>query len=142
MRDIFRLFLHVIVTVFRLGQPGGFRSIIEMKQRNPTWECPRIAEQINLAFGTSIDKDVVRRILAQHSRSPIAGGPSWLTFLGHIKDSLWIIDLIRCESVALRTYWVLVVMDHELMWRLSPAAIPLHSELFAISAYRNVPVRA
>jgi putative transposase len=26
--------------------------------------CPRIADQINLAFGTSIDKDVVRRILA------------------------------------------------------------------------------
>ena len=38
-------------------------------------------------------------------------GPSWLTFLGHAKDSLHSIDLFRCESVALRTYWVLVVMD-------------------------------
>jgi len=37
--------------------------------------------------------------------------PSWLTFIGHAKDSLHSIDLFRCESVALRTYWVLVVMD-------------------------------
>ena len=27
------------------------------------------------------------------------------------KDSLWSLDLFRCESVALQTYWVLVVMD-------------------------------
>jgi transposase InsO family protein len=89
------------------------RAIIEMKQCNPTWGCPRIAEQINLAFGTCINKDVVRRILASHYQpEPNSGGPSWLTFLGHMKDSLWSIDLMRCESVALRTYWVLVVMDH------------------------------
>ena len=88
------------------------RAVVEMKQRNPTWGCPRIAEQINLAFGTSIDKDVVRRILALHYQpAPNGGGPSWLTFLGHTKDSLWSVDLMRCESVALRTYWVLVVMD-------------------------------
>jgi hypothetical protein len=83
-----------------------------MKQRNPTWGCPRIAEQINLAFGTSINKDIVRRILAQHYRpKPTDGGPSWLTFIGHAKDSLWSLDLFRSESVVLRTYWVLVVMD-------------------------------
>jgi putative transposase len=28
------------------------RAVIEMKQRNPTWGCPRIAEQINLSFVT------------------------------------------------------------------------------------------
>jgi len=28
-----------------------------------------------------------------------------------MKDSLHSIDLFRCESIALRTYWVLVVMD-------------------------------
>ena len=88
------------------------RAVIEMKQRNPTWGCPRIAEQINLAFETSTNKDVVRRILALHYRpAPDADGPSWLTFLGHMKDSLWSLDLLRCESVALRTYWVLMVMD-------------------------------
>src|SRR5215471_254135 len=88
------------------------RAVVEMKQRNPTWGCPHIADQINLAFATSINKDVVRRILAQRYRPmPTEGGPSWLTFIGHVKDSLWSLDLFRCESVALRTYWVLVVMD-------------------------------
>ena len=40
------------------------RAVVEMKKRNATWGCPQIADQINLAFGTSINKDVVRRILA------------------------------------------------------------------------------
>ena len=34
-----------------------------------------------------------------------------LTFIGHLKHSLWGIDLFRCESATLRTHWVLVVMD-------------------------------
>src|SRR5207244_12960025 len=38
-------------------------------------------------------------------------GRSWLKFLGHTKDSLLSLDLFRCESAELRTYWVLVVMD-------------------------------
>ena len=28
-----------------------------------------------------------------------------------MKDSLWSTDLFRCESLTLRTHWVLVVMD-------------------------------
>ena len=88
------------------------RAVVEMKQRNPTWGCPHIAEQINLAFGTSVNKDIVRRILAQHYRPlPTDDGPSWLTFIGHAKDSLWSVDLFRCESAILRAHWVLVVMD-------------------------------
>jgi hypothetical protein len=44
----------------------------------------------NLAFGTSINKEVVRRILARHYQPmPTEGGPSWLTFIGQMKDSLW-----------------------------------------------------
>jgi putative transposase len=42
------------------------RAVIEMKRRNPSWGSPQMAEQINLAFGTCINKDVVRRILALH----------------------------------------------------------------------------
>jgi len=30
---------------------------------------------------------------------------------GHSKDSLWNVDLFRCESILLKSYWVLVVMD-------------------------------
>jgi len=28
-----------------------------------------------------------------------------------MKDSLWSIDLFRCESIHLRSHWVMVVMD-------------------------------
>src|SRR5262245_10163797 len=169
MRDIFALFLHVVVTVFRLARQGGFRSVvaestlirhqllilnrgrkralnlwvsdriiaglctllmrparvlrsaivlrpstllhfhkllikqkyrllfspkrvrrpgpkgprcelieavIEMKRRNRTWGCKRIAQQIALAFGVDIDKDVVRRILVNHFQPEAgSGGP-------------------------------------------------------------------
>ena len=88
------------------------RAIVEMKRRNPRYGCPRIAQQINLAFGLAIDKDTVRRILATHYRpDPSNRGPSWLTTLGHAKDSLWSVDLFRCESIVLKSYWVMVVMD-------------------------------
>jgi hypothetical protein len=29
----------------------------------------------------------------------------------HVKDSLWSVDLFRCESMLLRSLWVMVVMD-------------------------------
>ena len=52
-------------------------------------------------------------VFSRRSKRPgqDSDGPSWLTFLGHMKDSLWSMDLFRCESVWLRTNWVLVVMD-------------------------------
>ena len=43
-------------------------AVVQMKQRNPTWGCPRIAQQIALAFGIEVNKDMVRRILAAHYR--------------------------------------------------------------------------
>jgi transposase InsO family protein len=87
-------------------------AVVDMKRRNPTWGCPRIAQQITLAFGIPLNKDVVRRILAvRYAPKPDAAGPSWLTVLGHAEDSLWSVDLFRCESAILRAYWVLAVMD-------------------------------
>jgi putative transposase len=87
-------------------------AVVQMKKGNPSWGCPRIAQQIALAFDIPIDKDIVRRILAAHYKPDSdSSGPSWLTFIGHMKDSLWSIDLFRCESLALQMYWILVVMD-------------------------------
>jgi putative transposase len=108
-----------------LYSPGGGRkpgpkgpsaevinAIVTMKQRNPRFGCPRIAQQINLAFGLELNKDIVRRILATHyKQDPNNRGPSWLTTMGHAKDSLWSIDLFRCESILLKSHWVIVVMD-------------------------------
>jgi transposase InsO family protein len=87
-------------------------AVIEMKRRNPRFGCRKIAEQISSAFGIEINKDVVRRILIQHSRPvPSDDGPSWLTVIGHAKDSLWSVDFFRCESMLLKSYWIMVVMD-------------------------------
>jgi putative transposase len=109
-----RLFLSTMRT--KPGPKGPSQEVIaavvDMKRRNPTWGCPRIAQQITLAFGVAITKDVVRRILAVWYRpEPGSAGPSWLTVLGHTKDSLWSLDLFRCESAILRTHWVLAVME-------------------------------
>ena len=105
-----------------------------MKQRNPRWGCPRIARQIQLAFRIPINKDVVRRILAAHYHPSADGsGPSWLTFIGHAKDSLHSVDLFRCESVVLRTYWVLVVMD-----RYTPASSGSEFTLGSLMAVHSV----
>jgi putative transposase len=114
MRKYRRLFSSAVRK--KPGPKGPSREVIAavvaMKQRNPTWGCPRIAQQITLAFGIPMNKDVLRRILAVHYRPrPDAAGPSWLTVVGHAKDSLWSVDLFRCESAILRAHWVLVVMD-------------------------------
>ena len=88
------------------------RAIVEMKQRNPRYGCPRIAQQINLAFGLDLDKDIVRRILASHYKlDPSNSGPSWLTTPGHARDSLWSVDMFHAESITLKTHWIMVVMD-------------------------------
>jgi putative transposase len=109
----------LLYTARRKGKPGPkgpsqalIEAIIELKRRNTRFGCPRIAQQINKAFRVAIDKDVVRRVLEKHYRpGPDSGhNPSWLTFIGHLKDSLWSIDAFRCESILLNTHWVLVVM--------------------------------
>ena len=82
-----------------------------MKHRNPRFGCPRIAQEIARTFGIDIDKDVVRRILANKYQPDPRDGPSWLTFIGHMKDSFWNVDLFRCESTVLKTHWVLLVLD-------------------------------
>ena len=88
------------------------RAIVELKSRNPRFGCPRIARIISRTFGVDIDKNVVARVLAKHYRpAPGGSGPSWLSFIGHATDSLWSVDLFRCESIVLQSYWVLVVMD-------------------------------
>ena len=103
----------------RRGKPGPkspspalIAAIVKIKRRNSSWGCRRIAQQLSLVFGIEIDKDIVRRVLEKHFRpDPGANGTSWLSLLGHTKDSLFSVDLFRCESLILKSHWVLVVMD-------------------------------
>ena len=50
---------------------------------------------------------------SKHYRPDDSGshGPSWLTFIGQLKDSLWSVDLFRVESILLRSHWVMLIMD-------------------------------
>ena len=75
----------LLYTARKAGKPGPIGpsqelidAIVELKRRNTRFGCPRIAQEINKAFGVDIDKDVVRRILAKHYRpGPGSGhGPS------------------------------------------------------------------
>jgi len=109
----------LLFTPKRGGRPGPkgptpelIAAILEMKRRNSRFGYQRIAEQLALVFDVEIDKNIVRRVLAKHYR-PERGddGPSWLSLLGNAKDSLWSLDLFRCESLALKSHWVMVVMD-------------------------------
>ena len=100
----------------RPGPKGPSRkliaAVVEMKRRNPRWGCRKIAEQISSAFGIETNKDVVRRILIRYYRpEPGGAGPCWLSVIGQARDSLWSVDLFRCESIVLQSYWVMVVMD-------------------------------
>src|SRR6516165_8728421 len=61
---------HLLFSSGRGHQPGPkgpdkalIDAVVEMKRRNPSWGCPRVAQQIVLTFSVKIDKDVVRRIL-------------------------------------------------------------------------------
>ena len=81
------------------------RVIVELKQRNTQFGFPRIAQQINKAFGVNINKDVVRSALAKHYHpKPYGGGPSWLTFFRHTSDSLWSIALFQHKSIIQRIH--------------------------------------
>ena len=83
-----------------------------MKLRNPLIGYGRIAMQVYEAFGLEITRFAVARILRKNKdKLPTGDGPSWLSFVGHLKDSLWSVDLFRCESINLKSHWIMVVMD-------------------------------
>ena len=107
MRNLAVLFIHLLATLARLLGPGGVRSLVA--------ESLLLKHQLlilNRSRQRSPNLSTSDRILAHHYRpGQPSGGPSWLTLLGHMKDSLWSMDLFRCESATLRTHWVLVVMD-------------------------------
>ncbi len=99
------------------GRKGLSQEMIELilkyKTLNPRFGYLRIAMQISNQFGIEISSDTVRRVLNRlYKPDPNKNrGPSWLSFLGHTKDSLWSIDFFRTESIHLKSNWVMVIMD-------------------------------
>jgi transposase InsO family protein len=86
--------------------------VVEMKRRNPSFGYGRISMQILEVFGITISRFAVGRILRNNIHTlPSGNGPSWLMFIGHMTDSLWSLDLFRCESATLKSHWMMVVID-------------------------------
>jgi putative transposase len=64
------------------------------------------------AFGIQLDKGVIKHVLDKtYHPSDNNHGPSWLTFLGNLKDSLWSVDFFRLESTSLKSHWIMLIMD-------------------------------
>jgi hypothetical protein len=133
------------------------RVIVELKQRNTQFGCPRIAQQINKAFGVNIDKDVVRRVLAKHYHpKPYDGGPSWLTFFRHTSDSLCSIALFQHKSIIQRIHSSLLAIgqctrriidcgitgchfDQTVVYSLLAAGIPVIEASKSLSSAHDLP---
>ena len=87
------------------------KLVVETKERNPSYGCPRIALLVGSVLGAAIDEETIRRILNRHYRPLPGKGPSWLLPIGNSHNKLWSMDLFRLESVFLRSFWVMIVMD-------------------------------
>lgn len=85
--------------------------IVEMKEKNPGYGCPKIALLASNVLETTINESLVRRILKKHYKPQPGGGPSWLIPIGFAPNQLWSVDLFRVESIFLQSYWILLVMD-------------------------------
>lgn len=88
--------------------------VVSIKRLNRRFGSDEIQKCIYQSFGLHVGRDVIRRILKKHfpdDTAPDNNGPSWLTFLADQKDSLWSMDLFRCESMTLKSHWVMVVID-------------------------------
>jgi len=100
----------------KTGPPGPSQelidAILDMKKHNPRFGYRRISMQISNAFGIDVSKDVVWQILNKYYKyRPKDSGASWLTFIAHMKDSLWSVDFFRAESIGLKSHWIMLVMD-------------------------------
>lgn len=110
---------HLLFSRKRTNKPGPkgpaqelIDLVLEMKHRNPRFGYLRIAMQVYHAFGHKIDPGVVRRILKNNYKPGSGGvGPSWLSLFANARDGLWSVDFFMCESIHLKTHWVMLVMD-------------------------------
>jgi putative transposase len=88
----------------KLGRKGFDRDLVNLvvgiKEKNPSYGCPRIAMLVTNITGISISEQTVRRILRKHLKYDPGDDPSWLSFIGNQVDSLWSIDLLRIVGIA------------------------------------------
>ncbi len=141
MRDLLILAVHLLVTIAKLLRPGGGRAVAaeslllihqlqivnRSRQRAPNLttldrfvlglttlfirphRIPKVAAMLKPATLLKFHKALVYR--KHRPDNSDSHGQSWLSFLAQTKDSLWSLDIFRCESIQLRSHWVMLVMD-------------------------------
>ena len=124
MREILILASHLLVTLAKLLLPGGVRAVAaeslllkqqllisnRCRQRAPNLTA---VDRFLLAFASpqARPKGSVRGTHRRHHRAEASQSALRLTFIAQATDSLWSVDLFRCESILLHSHWVLVVID-------------------------------
>ena len=86
--------------------------VLALKNNNPSYGAEKIAGILSRR-GYKISDTTVRRILKKHGYDDEikASGPSWLSFIGNSLNGLWSVDYFKVESICLKSYLVMVVID-------------------------------
>jgi transposase InsO family protein len=97
----------------RRGRPAKDAELIRLIRRmwsvNPTWDSPRIRDElVKLALQASTA--TVRKYRPRHGRQP---SQSWRTFLQNHAGGIAAMDFFVVPTVTFRLLYVLVVMNHE-----------------------------
>ena len=86
------------------------RLIVRIATEHPRWGAVRIVGELR-ALGFEVSARTVSRYRQQALRRPPS--QSWRTFLRNHASSIWAADLFTVQTLAFRTLYVLIVIDHD-----------------------------
>ncbi len=86
------------------------RLILRIATEHPRWGAVRIVGELR-ALGFEVSARTVSRYRRQALRRPPS--QSWRTFLRNHAPSIWAADLCTVQTLAFRTLYVLIVIDHD-----------------------------
>ena len=90
--------------------PAELRQlIVRIATEHPRWGAVRIVGELR-ALGFEVSARTVSRYRQQALRRPPS--QSWRTFLRNHASSIWAADLFTVQTLAFRTLYVLIVIDH------------------------------
>ena len=90
--------------------PAELRQlIVRIATENPRWGVRIVGELRALGF------EVSARTVSRYRRQALRRPPSqsWRTFLRNHASSIWAADLFTVQTLAFRTLYVLIVIDHD-----------------------------
>jgi hypothetical protein len=88
--------------------------ICRLARENPRWGYLRIVGELK-KLGVTVSKTTVATVLRRHGLPPAPrrGGPTWGEFLSAQANGIVAIDTFHIDTVLLRRYYVLFVIELE-----------------------------